>query len=354
MSDSATILDHSPLCTKCTSIFTAGFIEWEDDDDGGKPHHTTWKSLRESISEGCYICARLQEGLTEGEAIDIRFRGIGIPLNVSDFDVNFTIHNGDDSPIEYGFPCLRVNKAMHRGMQGSVRSGTCSIVSLRQARRWIDRCCSTHDRCAMPVTNSWLPNRLVHIEGYSMSRFSARLCDRHHLPSGILYLTLSHRWGGSKFVTLTNDVLERWQRKIPVNELSHVFQDALSVTHALGFAYIWIDSLCIVQDDLEDWKTESKTMHRIYRSATCNLSATDFDNGEAGLVNTQRLHNPVPPIIRPMWPEFPSWNGDTRKEYHTISSDQHYYLMEEDPFIRVYSGPLLRRAWVLQEQILVR
>ena len=101
-------------------------------------------------------------------------------------------------------------------------------------------------------------------------------------------------------------------------------------------------------------------MHRIYRGAACNLSATEFDSGEDGLINTRRLHNPLPPIVQPVWSAFLSSNeniddnGETMEQrMHGIGSHPQYYLMEDDPFKRVSEGPLFSRAWVLQEQILV-
>jgi len=61
-------------------------------------------------------------------------------------------------------------------------------------------------------------------------------------------------------ITTTKNTLAEHLRKIPWENLSKTFQDALTITHELGYQYIWIDSLCIVQDDKFDWETESKNM----------------------------------------------------------------------------------------------
>jgi hypothetical protein len=42
------------------------------------------------------------------------------------------------------------------------------------------------------------------------------------------------------------------------------FFDATIITRELGYRYLWIDSLCIVQDFLEDWEAESQNMGNIY------------------------------------------------------------------------------------------
>ncbi|KAF1974723.1 hypothetical protein BU23DRAFT_89622 [Bimuria novae-zelandiae CBS 107.79] len=87
-------------------------------------------------------------------------------------------------------------------MQTSLQSGTCSRNSMQQAQDWIDRCQSTHARCAASRWSTWIPTRLVSVKG-PLSDIVARLCVRGTIPSGMSFLTLSHRWGSSKFTTLT-------------------------------------------------------------------------------------------------------------------------------------------------------
>ncbi|KAF1973191.1 heterokaryon incompatibility, partial [Bimuria novae-zelandiae CBS 107.79] len=68
--------------------------------------------------------------------------------------------------------------------------------------------------------------------------------------------------------------IKQWQSIIPIHELSAVFQDAVYTTHAMGFNFIWIDSLCIIQDDPQDWLQESKAMCQVYKGAVCNIAAS--------------------------------------------------------------------------------
>ena len=60
----------------------------------------------------------------------------------------------------------------------------------------------------------------------------------------------------------------RWE------DIPKTFQDAIIVTHFLGFQYLWIDSLCIIQDDLNDWAEESAKMSTIYADATLTIAAS--------------------------------------------------------------------------------
>lgn len=66
---------------------------------------------------------------------------------------------------------------------------------------------------------------------------------------------------------------------IPWDKLPSTFQDAITVTRRLGIAYIWIDSLCIVQDDAQDWEREAAKMALIFESAYLTIAATAAPNG---------------------------------------------------------------------------
>ncbi|KAE8448610.1 hypothetical protein EG329_009035 [Mollisiaceae sp. DMI_Dod_QoI] len=70
------------------------------------------------------------------------------------------------------------------------------------------------------------------------------------------YLTLSHCWGNAKVLQLTQDSLDDFLEDIPIANLPKTFLDAIFIVAKLGYEYIWIDSLCIMQDSLEDWSQE--------------------------------------------------------------------------------------------------
>jgi hypothetical protein len=69
-----------------------------------------------------------------------------------------------------------------------------------------------------------------------------------------------------------------------LSELPRTFRDAVEVTRGLGYEYIWIDSLCIVQDDPKDWKEEAPRMALVYGIAVCSIMAMDSENYEGGLL----------------------------------------------------------------------
>jgi hypothetical protein len=65
----------------------------------------------------------------------------------------------------------------------------------------------------------------------------------------------------------------------------------------LGYHYVWIDSLCIVQEDPEDWGREAKPMATVYSNAVCSISASAFESGVAGFLSGARAIGPQLPIL---------------------------------------------------------
>ena len=96
------------------------------------------------------------------------------------------------------------------------------------------------------------------------------------------YTTLSHCWGKKRIVTTTKATLGQRKLEVQWPRLSRTFQDAINITRALGIRYIWIDSLCIIQDDKEDWERESAKMAEIYSCSYLNLAATGSADGDGG------------------------------------------------------------------------
>ncbi|KAL8891311.1 MAG: hypothetical protein Q9215_001634 [Flavoplaca cf. flavocitrina] len=107
------------------------------------------------------------------------------------------------------------------------------------------------------------------------------MCDKSHLnntppaESRLAYCTLSHRWGQGQPLKLTRDLYESFQQDIPFEDLPKTFADAAQITLNLGISYLWIDSLCICQDDHDDWLAESMEMGDIYANGICNIAALE-------------------------------------------------------------------------------
>jgi hypothetical protein len=77
---------------------------------------------------------------------------------------------------------------------------------------------------------------------------------------------------------LAQDRLTEIVTGIPVGDLPRTFADALQVARRLQVRYIWIGSLCIIQDSVEDWQTESVQMQKVCTYSLLNLLATGAGN----------------------------------------------------------------------------
>lgn len=176
-------------------------------------------------------------------------------------------------------------------------------------------------------------------------------------PSLGLYITLSHCWGGTIFTRLGKKNLERFQKKIPLNELPRTFREVMHFVRRLNpdIRYIWIDSLCIIQDDTDDWTSESAKMYDVYRNSYCNISATAARNSQEGLYFRRNPHY--------LWGDEVNINTDGIPKSRTkVDLDQG---LGHQPVIRrcdvldlsfwereVDKAPVNTRAWVLQERLL--
>jgi hypothetical protein len=114
------------------------------------------------------------------------------------------------------------------------------------------------------------------------------------MPKKIQYLTLSHCWGKHQLVRLLKSNVASFSQDVPYDLLPPTFRDAVRITRRLGFEYLWIDSLCIIQDSAEDWNHEARLMGKIYMNATCNIAASDAPDSSHGC-----LYPRNPRIIQP-------------------------------------------------------
>jgi len=115
---------------------------------------------------------------------------------------------------------------------------------------------------------SWLPKRIVDI---SRSRY--RVIEP---PAGTegTYATLSYSWGSSGFAMTTSGNYQEMKRGFDRDRLPLAFQDAADMAQSLSICYLWIDTLCIVQDSPTDWEDQAARMGQIYEGAAITIAAS--------------------------------------------------------------------------------
>ncbi|KAK2604476.1 hypothetical protein N8I77_007403 [Diaporthe amygdali] len=217
------------------------------------------------------------------------------------------------------------------------------------ARKWLGACRQQHDNC-LSARLPQLPTRVIDV-GVHPAYKDVRL--RVPQPgSKAEYVALSHCWGGEVTPKLAGGNLEEFTVGLPFATLAANFQDAIKVTRELGIRYLWIDCLCILQGSDQgsraDWERESKAMTAVYRDCTLTISALASSKSTDGFLTYEsdicrsaerRLIyiDVVPATTGKSWPAWVE-KFDPKKE-------ESLFQLEKD-------GPLARRGWTLQENIL--
>lgn len=185
-----------------------------------------------------------------------------------------------------------------------------------------------------------LPSRIVDVGADGSQEL--RLLESEGMKG--TYLTLSHCWGGGVAVKTILSNLDDYKERIPMHVLSANLRDAVLITRRLRFRYLWIDSLCIIQDSTADWETEASKMAQIYNRSTLTISASRAPSSETGFLQGTNA------------------DDDTRSGFVSICHPRglgRYYLSQRAPESSSYltdveRGPLNSRGWTLQERILSR
>jgi hypothetical protein len=148
---------------------------------------------------------------------------------------------------------------------------------------WMNTCKEKHARCSSRP--SILPWRVLDIRSFETAG-TIRLVETTEATGE--YVALSHCWGKNRpMITTTARNLSKRKAGIAFSDLSKTFQDAIRLTYAIKAPYIWIDSLCIIQDSKDDWETESSQMASIYANSTLNIAATAARDGDDGLFRSR-------------------------------------------------------------------
>ncbi|KAL0944688.1 uncharacterized protein CTRU02_202575 [Colletotrichum truncatum] len=212
------------------------------------------------------------------------------------------------------------------------------------------KCAATLSGCrSLDPRDAPLPTRLVRIFEREDGSVDARLEITAPGQRGS-YATLSHRWTRrtEKHRTLQSNLHSGGGIQNGIEGLSRLFRESIRVCHILGIPYIWIDSICIVQDDLDgDWKREAVKMAAYYQNATLTIAATAH-SAKKGYFQRRNTAD-APPILRlPYYDRYGIQSGQILLQPTEIDKRGKSYYKQ------VAFGALLSRGWVYQEWSLSR
>lgn len=161
------------------------------------------------------------------------------------------------------------------------------------------------------------------------------------------YFTLSHCWGVLKPISLTTKSEASLRAGVAVASLPKTFRDAVFVCDAFNVSYLWIDSMCIFQDNINDWHKEATLMRNVYSHAICNIAATAAWDGSVGLFFDRDQMGQCP-----FWVQSDHHSNFFRDKTVVYPAGGFLVCPKDQWMNELEMSPLNRRAWVLQERFL--
>lgn len=302
-------------CKLMRSVLLRTSPEWERDHD-------------EEGNFKCYYVIDSSYGASKGAEITVRTKEkiLRTIMLFSPDDINWSI--------------------VQRGTK--ISGDTSSDECLDHIKSWTHQCQTEHKLCRME-NFAPIPKRVLDLlcgDAEIVKLYESR-------GERIPYACLSHCWGKKQLITTTRSNLINHKEGIAMSALPPTFRDAITVTRRLGLRYLWIDSLCILQDpnDKIDWTEQAPLMGNIYASAFLTIAATSSVDSSGGLFRKSSrsyVGEKIPGANEDIYIRFP-----LRHATHDTSSGPsgraaHYVSLDNNP----YTGyPLLSRAWAFQERI---
>lgn len=221
-------------------------------------------------------------------------------------------------------------------------------------QEWLNSCVSHRDLCRKAFSGDLVneetiypgaPHRLIEVYEKSdgASQPSARLIERRPRVDTrpYMYVALSHCWGppNERPLCTTRASLGQHMLQVPWGQLPQTFQDSILLCQELSIQYLWIDSLCIIQDDEENWSIQSRFMGQIYERALFTSAASSAKSSTEGLFRVRKSLD----LVR-----IPYYDPKSGK------ADRVLAYIEPDLEKCISSSPLNQRARVMQEYFLSR
>ncbi|KAH8724901.1 heterokaryon incompatibility protein-domain-containing protein [Phaeosphaeriaceae sp. PMI808] len=259
---------------------------------------------------------------------DIEDAGGELTLTLSD------LKNGEDSGSTLPLP------------KSSSQSPLGSKETFEQARMWM-KACAEHAQCrsvshpdesTTPASSqspsSRKPTHLIDIRNAA----APKLVPHQSLSRPASYLALSYVWGGPQAYILTKGTVKEKCRDLDLSQIPQTILDAITVAKELEFSFLWVDALCIIQDDPKSQLNEIAAMGRIYRDSTLTLIAAKAQSSTEGFLKV---------------PDPPSYFAEPFEvPLSTDDGDDVRLLVGYRASYKPYRDPINSRAWTLQERLL--
>ncbi|CCC12101.1 unnamed protein product [Sordaria macrospora k-hell] len=336
---------------------------------------TSLEALQSSFKDGCPQCTFILDASTHlklfspstststsnsnGENPNSIF--ISLQPSSTDFTIMWTTADKETKYIQIYTPLGHPPAwpGISQGLQLSPSPDSDEAFAFVKAQ--LQECDDNHPTCK--IVGPKPPTRLIDV---NFSSESIRLVETAFLPpatkSEVPYIALSYCWGTSKTVTtVSSNYRAHKEQGFLISSLPQTLQDAIAVTRRLNQRYLWIDALCIIQDDLSDWEVESAQMATVYRNAYLTIAAGTAASSDEGFLQGRKhaAGEPGNQVYQALWPlthEEGEEGGEMNVKTATklaarilpyfIHAPIHPSSMSQNPL------PLDTRGWTLQERAL--
>ncbi|OOF98660.1 hypothetical protein ASPCADRAFT_139942, partial [Aspergillus carbonarius ITEM 5010] len=216
-----------------------------------------------------------------------------------------------------------------------------SPAAFERAQQWLSFCEENHEACKPPNLD-FCPRRLVNVGSW----------DGSHEPflyeptTPVRYACLSYCWGKDldQVLTTRTDNIRSHYEKIAMSTLPLALQDAITVCRNLKIPNLWVDSLCIIQDDIVAWLHDASTMYDVYLNSHLTITVMEPNSCKSRFLGKQRCGDPSwQQLLRP---SILTTGKDTPPKEVLIRPRKFQPRSDED------RSSLDRRGWCLQESLL--
>ncbi|KAM0426322.1 hypothetical protein ACHAPT_008362 [Fusarium lateritium] len=370
------------LCEQCSSFHSdvAGlrFRAKEGSSSDEFQIHESREELDE-CAKSCRVCglaADLLDSLDKKKSEEISEEMDKLELSE---DASTTSHIAFRLCDEWAETILVVRDS-NTGLEGKLGGDSLSEKLVFDHHAVPERDTTTGSRQAMGVAREWLhqcrnlPGHALCQQSYQRGDSDKTLpirvlnltedgCDPHLMEGKAMdgpYCALSYCWGdlGTTNTITTKANFSQYMEGIPMETLPTFIQQAIQTARSLGFQYLWIDALCIIQDDEQDWDREASKMSDVYSNAELTISSLVAKDCHENLFQPRvlRVAQPVPFDYWLPKRQRPEWK---RGVVHQQALFPFWALSVDDapggfslPGGVTVTGPISARGWTLQEQLL--
>ncbi|UKZ78746.1 hypothetical protein TrVFT333_006491 [Trichoderma virens FT-333] len=330
--------------------------------------------LEESARLGCPLCSMIADGIDKQESYQRRWLDNESETKIEKFDTEVVgavllelarpgssfymlrILMGSSLNFVLHLTHLDEDTILNTCHYNDRKTETNSPEAFKLAKHWLSTCELSHKTCKKFCFGEMpLPTRVIDVGDETRAPFLFR-------SQGLKgrYCALSYCWGkatpSSSFYKTTKVNLSSHENTIPLHKLPTTLRDAIVVARNLGFQYIWIDAICIVQDDEADWAYEAAKMQHVYAGASLTISTVASSSSEDGLFRLRQTRNSTAVCLNYRIPkafrEYAWQAGSMSPEV----PDSPMYLVACPNILPAMelsmSGPVHERAWTLQEQMM--